>query len=489
MTRRSAWSKLLPLSIEGQLQLATSLVVITGFTVASGATLWISNQNLLRQLQNQSQNVNKAISKEAKAAVELPTLERDRKLIQAREAQTNWQHTVWLELNDGSHLLPSRSEGSVPPDVIWQLAGSSNRTGQLKPTYTHLNDGTTILSIVTESELPGIQIGVAQNITAFTSAINHQYLLLAFTWGGALILSLLLTTILVRRIVRPLRQLSYAASTVTSETLPQGQILIQRSPSEVNELAAAYNDLIIRLTEAWAQQQSFVSSVSHELRTPLTIVSGYLQRTLRRSKALQTEDRENLTIIEQEVRRITRLLGNLLSLSRSDCHQLMLPLEPIDPLPLLQDVVTISSHTLGRKVVFTNKLLAFEDQSLRVQASSDPLKQVIINLVENAEKYSEIGQPIEVCLDATNNEVVISVIDQGGGISNEDLPHIFERFYRGKNKTTHSGSGLGLSIVKLFIETMGGHIEVSSTLGKGSCFAVHLAKSENRCQNHCRTAD
>lgn len=475
----SVWLKLLPNSIEGQLQLATSLVVISGFTIASSATLWISNQNLLKQLRTQSQQVNKAISNEAKASVELPTLERDRRLIQAREAQTNWQHTVWLELDDGSHLLPSRSEGSVPPDVIWQLAGISNRSAQLKPTYTHLNDGITILSIVTESEVPGIQIGVAQNITAFTSAINHQYILLALTWGGALVLSLLLTTILVRRIVRPLRQLSHAASTVTSETLPQGQILFQRSPLEVNELAAAYNDLITRLTDAWAQQQSFVCSVSHELRTPLTIISGYLQRTLRRSKALLAEDRENLNIVEQEVRRITRLLDNLLSLSRSDCHQPTLPLESIDPLPLLQDVVILSSHTLGRNVVLSNKLASFDGCSLRLEATPDYLRQVIINLIENADKYSEIGQPIEVRLDAICEHVVISVIDYGVGISIDDLPHVFERFYRGKNKACNSGSGLGLSIVKLFVETMGGCIEVSSTPGIGSCFAVHLAKSKN----------
>ena len=246
----SGWKKLLPSSIEGQLQLATGLVVAAGFTVASLATLWVSNQNLRKELHKQSQLVNQGISKEAKAVVELPVLERDRKLLQAREQQTNWQHTVWLELDDGSHLLPSRSEGSVPPDVIWQLASRGNRNQQSKPTYTHLSDGTTILSMVSESEIPGLQIGVAQNITAFTTAIHHQYLLLALTWGGALLLSLQLTTRLVRRIVRPLRQLSKAAATVNLDNLPQSHIAIQYSPSEVTELDAAYNKLIHRLTEA-----------------------------------------------------------------------------------------------------------------------------------------------------------------------------------------------------------------------------------------------
>jgi signal transduction histidine kinase len=475
MKPHSVWRKLLPSSIEGQLQLATGVVVATGFTIASIATVWISNQNLLRQLQAQSASVNRAISKEAKSSIELPILERDRKLLQAREEQTNWQHTVWLELDDGSHLLPSRSEGSVPPDVIWQLAGRSRPGGLAKPIYTHLNDGTTILSMVSQSEIPGIQIGIAQNITAFTSAINHQFLLLALTWGGALLLSLQLTTSLVRRIVRPLRQLSQAAATVNSDTLPQGQIVIQDSPSEVTELAAAYNGLINRLSQAWQQQQSFVSSVSHELRTPLTIVSGYLQRTLKRSKSLQNEDRDNLTIAEQEAQRMTRLLGNLLSLSRSDCHHLSLALEIIDPLPLLEEVVTLSQHTLRRPIHFDQEPLRAEQS--RILASPDPLKQVIINLIENADKYSEIGKPIEIHLKAERDEIVIAVIDQGDGISPEDLPYIFERFYRGTTRHRSSGSGLGLSIVQLFIEAMGGKIEVSSTLGQGSCFALHLTRS------------
>jgi len=479
MKLRSDWRITLPSSIEGQLQLATGVVVATGFTIASIATLWISNQNLLRQLQEQSASVNRAISKEAKPSLELPILERDRKLLQAREEQTNWQHTVWLEFDDGSHLLPSRSEGSVPPDVIWQLAGRSHPEGVGKPIYTHLSDGTTILSMVSQSEIPGLQIGVAQNITAFTSAINHQYLLLALTWGGALLLSLQLTTSLVRRIVRPLRQLSQAAGNVNSDTLPQGQIVIQDSPSEVTELAAAYNGLINRLTQAWQQQQTFVSSVSHELRTPLTIVSGYLQRTLRRSKTLQADDRNNLIIAEQEAQRMTRLLGNLLSLSRNDCHQLSLTLEVIDPLPLLEEVVALSRHTLSRPIVFDQESLRTE-RSNKILASPDQLKQVIINLIENADKYSAADQPVEINFKADGDEFVIAVCDHGDGIAPADLPHIFERFYRGTTSRRSSGSGLGLSIVQLFIEAMGGQIKVSSTPGQGSCFALHLARVMKR---------
>jgi signal transduction histidine kinase len=479
MKPRSDWRKWLPSSIEGQLQLATGGVVATGFTIASIATVWISNQNLLRQLQEQSASVNRAISKEAKPSLELPILERDRKLLQAREEQTNWQHTVWLEFDDGSHLLPSRSEGSVPPDVIWQLAGRSHPEGVGKPVYTHLSDGTTILSMVSQSEIPGIQIGIAQNITAFTSALYHQYLLLVLTWGGALLLSLHLTSSLVRRIVRPLRQLSQAASTVTSDSLPQGQIVIQASPSEVTDLAAAYNGLIDRLAQAWQQQESFVSSVSHELRTPLTIVSGYLQRTLRRSKSLQVEDRKNLTIAEEEAQRITRLLGNLLSLSRNDCQQLSLSLEVIDPLPLLEEVVALSRHALSRPFVLDQEALSAE-RFCKILASPDQLKQVIINLIENADKYSAAGQPIEIHLRADGDEFIIAVCDHGDGIAPADLPHIFERFYRGTTSRRSPGSGLGLSIVQLFIEAMGGQIQVSSTPGQGSCFELHLARVMKR---------
>ena len=471
MNRPSAWRQHLLGSIEGQLKLATGAVLLLGFSLASLGTLWVTRQNLLHDLEADTNSINRSITGEARASLAFPTLERNRRLLQARERQTNWKHTVWLELADGTDLLPSHSEGSVPPEVIWQLLGRHNPAASNQPRETELGDGTTVLSLRQDTPIPGLKIGVAQNITAFSRAINQQVFLLAITWGGALLLSLQITSLLVKRIVKPLRQLGAAAAEVNSETLPQSQILLNDPPREVAELAAAYNALMARLAQAWRQQQQFVGSVSHELRTPLTIISGYLQRTLRRNDSLTPSQREDLGIAADETDRMKRLLGDLLTLSRSDCSRLDLVRQRIDPVPLLQDVVEQSCQTLARPITLEHQWPAIHHPR-QILACPDQLKQVLLNLIENADKYSPKDAPIEVNLICNKSGSTISVRDHGNGILPDELPLIFDRFYRGSNSHRQSGSGLGLSVVQLLVEAMGATVEVESHPGEGSCFCL-----------------
>ena len=470
--QEASWRQPFLGSIQGQLQLATGAMLLFIFSIASLGTLWITRQNLIRDLKADTSSINKSISDEAKNIISLPTLERNRRLLRERERQTNWKHTVWLELADGTHLLPSNSEGSVPPEVIWQLIGRNNPKANNLPQQTEQLDGTTVLSLRQDSIITGLKIGVAQNITAYSRAINQQVFLLAVTWAGALLVSLQFTSLLVKRIVKPLRQLEDAAAKVNSETLPQSQILLQNPPREVAELASAYNALIARLAQAWGQQQQFVSSVSHELRTPLTIISGYLQRTLRRSNNLTTNERKDLTIAADETDRMIRLLGDLLTLSRSDCSHLEVERQRFDPLPLMEDIASRCRRTLIRPITVEDRSL-HNHQTRQIFACPDQLKQVLLNLIENADKYSPQNRPIELGFIEHTNGTVISIKDHGVGISSDELPRIFERFYRGSNSHRQEGSGLGLSVVQLLADAMGARIEVNSTLGEGSCFSLH----------------
>jgi signal transduction histidine kinase len=470
--RGPSWRQHLLGSIEGQLQVATGAVLLLGFSMGSLGTLWVTRQNLLHDLEADTSSINRSITGEARETLALAPLERNRRLLQARERQTNWKHTVWLELADGTDLLPSHSEGSVPPEVIWQLLGRHNPAASNQPRQTELADGTTVLSLRQDTPIAGLKIGVAQNITAFSRAINQQVFLLAITWGGALLLSLQVTSLLVKRIVKPLRQLGAAAAEVNSETLPQSQILLQDPPREVAELAGAYNALMARLAQAWRQQQQFVGGVSHELRTPLTIISGYLQRTLRRDGSLSASQREDLGIAAEETDRMKRLLGDLLTLSRSDCSRLELVRQPLDPVPLMQEVVEQSSQTLARPITLEHHWPA-GNKPRQILACPDQLKQVLLNLIENADKYSPKDASIEVGLIGDRNGSTISVRDHGDGILPDELPLIFERFYRGSNSHRQSGSGLGLSVVQLLVEAMGATINVESQPGQGSCFSLH----------------
>ena len=472
MKQRSSWRQHLLGSIEGQLKLAAGLVLLLGFSIASLGTLWVTRQNLVHDLEADSASINRSITGEAKASIDLPKMARNRRLLQARERQTNWKHTVWLELADGTVLLPSHSEGSVPPEVIWGLLGPRNPSASMMARETQMSDGTTVLSLRQNTPIPGLKIGVAQNITAFSRAINQQVFLLAITWGGALLLSLQVTSLLVKRIVKPLRQLGAAAAEVNSETLPQSQILLNNPPLEVAELATAYNALMVRLAHAWQQQQEFVGSVSHELRTPLTIISGYLQRTLRRDGNLNQTQRNDLGIAADETDRMKRLLGDLLTLSRSDCSRLELVRKRIDPLPLLQELVDQSSLTLARPIALEHHWPSNDGQR-QILACPDQLKQVLLNLIENADKYSPKDSPIEVGLLQTLAGSIIEVRDHGDGMLPDEVAHIFERFYRGSNSHRQAGSGLGLSVVQLLVEAMGASIQVESSPGQGSCFSLH----------------
>jgi signal transduction histidine kinase len=472
MDQRSTWRRHLLGSIERQLKLATGVVLLLGFSIASLGTLLVTRQNLVRDLESDASSINRSITGEARASMALPTLERNRRLLQARERQTNWKHTVWLELADGTDLLPSHSEGSVPPEVIWEMLGRHNPSATTMTRETQLSDGTTVLSLRQNTPIPGLTIGVAQNITAFSRAINQQVFLLAITWGGALLVSLQVTSLLVKRIVKPLRQLGAAAAEVNSETLPQSQIMLNDPPREVAELATAYNALIVRLAHAWRQQQEFVGSVSHELRTPLTIISGYLQRTMRRDDNLNPTQRHDIGIAADETDRMKRLLGDLLTLSRSDCSRLDLVRQRIDPLPLLQELVDQSSQALARPIALEDHWPSGDGQR-QILACPDQLKQVLLNLIENADKYSPKDSPIEVVLLHSLAGSTIKIRDHGDGILPEELAHIFERFYRGSNSHRQAGSGLGLSVVQLLIEAMGASIQVESNPGQGTCFSLH----------------
>ena len=216
-----------------------------------------------------------------------------------------------------------------------------------------------------------------------------------------------------------------------------------------------------------------MSAVSHELRTPLTIVKGYLHRTIKRGDNLSPNQVKGLQTAEEESIRMRRLLDDLLDLSRDDSGRLAITKEPVRLADQLEEVVDLARNTLNRPLL----LELPEDPTARdAVAQADParLRQVLLDLIENAEKYSPEDAAIRLVLRKRDGASLIDVIDQGIGIPEAELTKVFERFQRGSNAPEKTGSGLGLSVVKLLVEGMGGSIEVRSRLGQGSCFTVVL---------------
>jgi signal transduction histidine kinase len=226
-----------------------------------------------------------------------------------------------------------------------------------------------------------------------------------------------------------------------------------------------------RLSGSWEQQQQFVGNVSHELRTPLAVIAGYLQSLLRRGDNLSPHQQQAVATASAEAERTIQMLQDLLDLARADRGSLHFRLTPIMLNTLVVEVAEMSQKVSHRPI----QVLA-TDEDVIACADQDRLQQVLINLVDNAIKYSAPDQTVELILEKTEQQAVIHVRDHGIGIPLAHQHRIFERFYRVDESMTRSrdGTGLGLAIAKSLIEGMDGRICLRSKPAEGSLFTITL---------------
>ena len=463
------WRQQLLGSLQGQLQLATYLAVFVGFTGASIAGLWIGQRNLIDTTRRDLSQSAEAIQTCLQDAGDQPQLLRQELLL-----HSNLRRQLWVEQANGSLLLPQSDHLPIKEDTI-RLAMTANPervVGQLQ--RVELEDRTYLSELVARHP-SGAMLWVSQEVSENQRSLSNYLSLMILIWGSCLVITLLTVSWLVRRIVQPLAALSAATDAVTADTLDSAQLALQEGPMEVMQLGRNYNALLQRLSDAWTQQRQFVSAVSHELRTPLTIVQGYVQRTIRRGDNLTEGQVKGLRTAEEESIRMRRLLDDLLDLSRSDFGHLDIRTVPVALADQLEQVADLARSTLQRplELMLPEEL---EQRSVEVKADPARLRQVLLDLIENADKYSPPERPIRLELHSTGSGARIAVIDQGIGIPEEEQETVFERFKRGSNAAEKTGSGLGLSVVKLLVEGMGGRIELHSRLGEGSCFTVALPR-------------
>ncbi len=265
------------------------------------------------------------------------------------------------------------------------------------------------------------------------------------------------------------------AITETVDQINRADDLSRRIPyrhqadDEIGEMVESFNQTLERLESLFTSQQRFLADVSHELRTPLTVIKGNVD-LMRRMKQI---DDESLASIDQEAGRLTRLVGGLLMLAQAESGKLTLNLRPVELDSLLVEVFQEMRVLAGTKVHVHLK----EIDQLQVNGDRDRLKQVLLNLAANAIQYTPQDGDVFISLAKAGDQARISVWDTGPGIPPEDLPHIFERFYRAEKSRTRSrtsGFGLGLSITKWIVEHHNGRIEVESKEGKGTTFVIWL---------------
>jgi len=236
--------------------------------------------------------------------------------------------------------------------------------------------------------------------------------------------------------------------------------------------------MIARLEESFQQINRFSADASHELRTPLTVLQGELESMAQSRSNLPPEIRDTIGSALEETQRLTKIVENLLAISRLEAGEARKQLERLD------------FAELARSTAEQMRLLAEEKQihldcngAERVEVDADParLKQVVVNLLDNAIKYTPEKGKVSVCVTKQDSRAVLEVADTGIGISADDLPHIFDRFYRADKARSRQmgGTGLGLSIVRSICLAHNGQVRVASTEGRGSVFHVELPLARN----------
>jgi signal transduction histidine kinase len=236
---------------------------------------------------------------------------------------------------------------------------------------------------------------------------------------------------------------------------------------EVGRLAETFDSMMDRLEQSFETQKRFIADASHELRTPLTAIKGNAELI-----SIAPPDERDLCVsaIRREAERMSRLVNDLLLLAEADIAEQPIHPRPLDLRPLVEDVYRAAQLLGGEKVT----VLLEEAQPTPAVADPDRIKQLLLNLVDNAVKFTPQGGAVSLRLSQNGGWTEIAVSDTGVGISSEEQDAIFRRFYRVDKSRSTRGSGLGLAICSWIAEAHGGSIDVSSIPGKGSTFTLRL---------------
>lgn len=417
-------------------------------------------------------------------------------------------------------LLSNRSEQVVFPDLDYftssigvqianlegmVVAQSDNLSNVLVPDYAQaLPDVQQGLSHVYMAKLDGNPlfvyseplivgrrvVGMVQVVRAVgvsETALNQVSRYLVIGTGLSLVVAAVVGAFLARRELAPLATITQTASGITRAKDLDKRLSFATLDNEIGKLAATFNEMLDRIQQLFHGQERLVADVSHELRTPLTTIQGnmeVLQRMASTARTGKRLDNDLFDLVEEiidetanETDRMSKLINDLLLLAQADSGVLKLQMESVEMDTLLLDIYRqarrMAEHKRGVGILEIR--LGGEDQAL-VLGDRGRLRQVLLNLTDNAIKYTPNGGAITLSLENSNGWVQVAVQDTGIGISPEQQQHIFERFYRTDKARSREkgGSGLGLSIVQWIAQAHNGHVTVQSELQHGSTFTLWL---------------
>jgi heavy metal sensor kinase len=274
-----------------------------------------------------------------------------------------------------------------------------------------------------------------------------------------------------RTAVAPLTALAAEARRVSIGTLDR-RLSTRGAGDQLDAVATAFNETLARLESAVGEMKQFSSALAHELRTPLTALRGEIELALMRSQT-DSERQTSATSQIEEIDKLTRLINQLLTLARAESGQIPLAHESVDLSALAAEVTEQLEPVAHVKAL---QMQCVADHRVTVTGDHGWLERCLLNLLDNAIKYTPPGGRVSVCVSRDGDHARVEVCDTGVGMSPDVVQHIFERFYRvdPARSSAVEGSGLGLSLVKWIVDRHEGRIQVRSGPGNGSTFAIWL---------------
>lgn len=387
---------------------------------------------------------------------------------------TTFKDPVEMQILDTSGNIIMSSSGFLFNETIGTEDYKEAYKGERTATWTGKDEitGEKVMSVSSAlKQSSDNTIGVLRYVTSLEEVDNViRLLIVASLIVIFIILSamLLLSLIFSKSIIKPLNELNAVANKMADGQFSER--VERRYNDEIGELADTLNYMAGEIVAANRLKNDFISSISHELRTPLTSIKGWGETILTGGLDDKEETELGLNIIIKETTRLSEMVEELLDFSRIESGRITLHLEPIDILSVLNEIVHMFKHR-GKKdgvIVKYNYPVSMPE----IMGDQNRLRQVFINIIDNAIKFTDSGKRVFVIMNSDPTNVYIKIIDEGAGISEEDLPKVKEKFFKGTSKK--SGSGIGLAVSDEIIKLHGGEFDIESEEGSGSTMTITL---------------
>lgn len=374
-----------------------------------------------------------------------------------------------------AHGSPIASSKNVPTEHLNSRIFYNVKKGadNFENAHLNVNDKTSSFRIFTSPVIENRRLSYIVQVASPLAQMHTVFRNLRFSLLFLLPLTVILTGLsgvfLVQLTLKPVDQMIETIHQITAENLKL-RLIIPSTRDEIESLAKTFNQMIARLDEAFTTQRQFMEDISHELKTPLSVLKGELEVTLKKIRSAQ----EYETILHSSLEEVNHLAGiveNLLTLARFDAKTTTLQAVSLDLNVLLKEAVeAIQVLAVQKKIT-----LQFNSaHTVDILADKNQLKRMVLNILDNAIKYTQPGGKISIDLRQQKNSADIDITDTGIGIPEGELPRIFDRFYRVDKSRSSIGFGLGLSIAQSIAMAHGGKIYAKTNVPQGTIFTISL---------------